>query len=224
MILKRNTQFNLSNLGEQYGHLFPGSVDIMEFARLLQIYNGAMSEVATKLEILDEEFSLLHKHNPIHYIECRIKGPISTFNKLSRYGLAPTLENIRGSINDIAGIRVVCNFLSDIYEVEDMLLSQNDVVLTKRKDYIANPKENGYRSLHLVVKVPVFLSDSTEMAPVEIQLRTSAMDYWANLEHLLRYKNDGVDVEQFSGLLLQCANSLAGTEEIMEQIFQSISM
>jgi putative GTP pyrophosphokinase len=181
-----------------------------------------MKGISTKLEVLDDEFHITHKHNPIHHLECRIKALPSVYDKMQRYGLPLSLEAVRGRIYDIAGIRVICNFVDDIYAMEQMLLGQPDIALVNRKDYIAQPKSNGYRSLHLVVKVPVYLSARTEEVPVEIQLRTIAMDYWASLEHMLRYKNDERDMQEFSAMLLDCANTLADTEKTMQHIRENI--
>lgn len=231
MILERKMQINIPDLKQQLGEfrndfridgLDNSRANILEFAGLIQLYNSAMKEINTKLEVLDDEFHIHHSHNPIHHLECRIKGIRSIVNKMQRYGLPLTLDSVREHIQDIAGIRVICNFIDDIYLMEKLLLKQADITLIKRKDYIEKPKENGYRSLHLVVKVPVFLSDKTENVPVEIQMRTIAMDYWASLEHALRYKNDKDDMVKYSAMLLDCANTLADTEKIMQQIRNSI--
>ena len=195
---------------------------VLEFAGLIQVYNGAMKGISTKLEVLDEEFHIHHSHNPIHHIECRIKGIKSIYEKMQRYRVPFTLDSAREHIQDIAGIRVICNFVDDIYEVEKFLLKQSDVTLVERKDYIEQPKESGYRSLHLIVKIPVFLSDRIENIPVEIQMRTIAMDYWASLEHMLRYKNSKNDMKQYSLMLWDCANTLANTENTMQQIRMGI--
>jgi len=232
MILERRPRVNIIELKERHGQLFRTIVEksdkddqddaLIKLAELMQLYNAAMKEISTKLEVLDDEFQIVHKHNPIHHLECRIKGLTSIYQKLEEYKLPPSIIAAREHIYDIAGIRVICNFVDDIYSVEKMLLSQSDVTLVKRRDYIANPKENGYRSLHIVVKVPVFLSNRTEMVPVEIQLRTIAMDYWASLEHMLRYKNDKCDLERFSPMLLECADKLAETEKTMQFIREQI--
>lgn len=220
MVLERKSQINIPNLQEEDASLFQNAredarASLIALAQTMQSYNGAMKIVSAKLELLDDEFRFSNRHNPIHHLECRIKSPLSIHEKLKKYGLPPSVQAARENILDIAGIRVVCNFVDDIYAVEKILLQQPDVTLVKRKDYIAHPKENGYRSLHLVVKVPIFLSGSTEVVPVEIQLRTIAMDYWASLEHMLRYKNSDSDTEQYAGLLLDCASSLAETEQKM---------
>ena len=227
MILERRLQFNIPELLEQNGHLFENiesggsKISLIHLAEFMQAYNAAMKAISTKLEVLDDEFQLLHKHNPIHHLESRVKSPKSIHNKMIKDRLALSLENIRENVYDIAGIRVICNFLDDIYAVENLLIKQADVTLIKRKDYIAEPKENGYRSLHIVVKVPVFLSSKTEEIPVEIQLRTIAMDYWASLEHKLRYKSNG-NTQKYAAMLLDCANALSETEREMLYIRECI--
>ena len=157
---------------------------------MMFLYNSALKEVGTKLEILNDEFVHIHKYNPIEYIKSRIKTPESIVKKLKRDGYESTIENMRNYINDIAGIRIICSFREDIYFLADCLLEQDDVTLVQRKDYIENPKENGYRSLHLIVEVPIFLEHKKKMMKVEVQLRTIAMDFWASLEHKLKYKKD----------------------------------
>ena len=227
MTLERKMQINIPDIKQQFGE-FQNNMNVeswdyprtflLEFLGLMQVYSGAMKGISTKLEVLDEEFHLHHSHNPIHHLECRIKGIRSIFQKMQRYKVPFTLDSAREHILDIAGIRVICNFVDDIYEVEKFLLKQSDITLVARKDYIEQPKESGYRSLHLIVKIPVFLSDRIENIPVEIQLRTIAMDCWASLEHMLRYKNNRNGINQYSRMLLDCANTLANTENVMQQI------
>lgn len=231
MILERKATNNISDLRKQYGAFMeklqinapdkPG-VTLLDIAALIQVYNGAMKTISAKLEVLDDEFQISHNHNPIHHLECRIKGIQSIYEKIRRYDVPFTLESVREYIQDIAGIRVICNFIDDIYVMESLLVQQPDITVVKRKNYIEQPKQNGYRSLHLVVKVPVFLSGRTENVPVEIQLRTIAMDYWASLEHMLRYKNSKTDMKQYFAMLLDCANSLADTEKTMQKIRMGI--
>ncbi len=151
-------------------------------------YKFALDEMKTKLTILNEEFQLLHDHNPIEHIKYRLKSPQSIKQKLERKGIEPTIENAENHIHDIAGIRVTCSFLTDIYKIYSMIQSQNDITILKVKDYIKNPKENGYKSLHLLVEIPIFLTDRSEKVTVEIQIRTIAMDFWASLEHKIYYK------------------------------------
>ncbi|MFV0424111.1 MAG: GTP pyrophosphokinase family protein [Bacilli bacterium] len=231
MILERKIQMNLQELKKQFDEIEKAkdfelisrqSGSLIDILSLMNVYNSAMKEVSTKLEILDEEFHVNYNNNPIHHLECRVKSIKSITDKIKKYDTLPTVESIREHIKDIAGIRVICNFVDDIYLIEKLLLGQEDIELIKRKDYIKNPKENGYRSLHIVVQIPVFLSNRTENVPVEVQLRTVAMDYWASLEHSLRYKNSIDDMEKHSQKLLDCANSLADTEQIMQEIRNDI--
>lgn len=230
MILERKNHLNYKNMKEaiENGHdNIPGGImsqmeNFVELAGLMQIYRSAMKEVSTKLEILDDEFHTYHSFNPIHHMECRLKGVRSIENKMSKNEIPVTLENVRNTILDIAGIRVICNYIDDIYLMEKLLLGQSDVKLLKRKDYIANPKQNGYRSLHIIVEIPIFLSTKTEYVPVEIQMRTAAMDYWASLEHSLRYKNSKKVTEEYSSMLLDCANVLADTDVKMQKIQNAI--
>ncbi len=151
-----------------------------------QLYSSAIKEISTKLEILDNEFKVKYSHNPIHNLNSRVKKPYSILGKLQKKGLEDDILSAVEHIHDIAGIRVVCNYVNDVYKLEELLLRQDDITLVKRKDYIKNPKENGYRSLHIVVSVPVFLSEETKNVPVEVQIRTIAMDFWASLEHQLK--------------------------------------
>ena len=157
---------------------------------LMSCYRCAIMEIETKFRVLNERFSLTHDRNPIDNIQTRLKSPESIHEKLLRKNLPLTLEAIEKNLFDIAGVRVVCSFVDDIYMLADCLLRQDDITLIRRKDYIKNPKENGYRSLHLIVEVPIFLQKEKKLMRVEVQLRTIAMEFWANLEHQLRYKKD----------------------------------
>lgn len=189
-----------------------------EFFESMVIYNSAIKEVGTKLEILNDEFQSKNKRNPIEHIKSRVKRPRSIIDKLERKGLPPSMKSIRENLNDIAGIRVICSFITDIYMIADMLKAQDDLRLISEKDYIKHPKENGYRSLHLVLEVPVYFSDHTEYVRVEIQIRTIAMDFWASLEHKLRYKIKGVIPEEISTELKDCADIISKTDIRMEKI------
>ena len=173
---------------------------LIGFVELDHLYSSALKEISTKLDILDDNFNHVYKHNPIHHMERRVKEMNSLIKKLHRKQLDISAESAREHILDIAGIRVVCNYLEDIYVIEKMLLKQEDVKLLKRKDYIKNPKDNGYRSLHIVVSIPVFLSNKVEKLPVEIQIRTIGMDMWASLEHKIRYKNNA-STDDYSDML-----------------------
>ena len=193
----------------------------MPFKELMAYYKCAMMEVETKFSVLNENFSLGHDCNPIAHIKTRLKSPRSILEKMSRYDVPMTTQGIEEGIHDIAGVRVVCHYLSDIYELADALLRQDDVTLVERKDYIRNPKPNGYRSLHLIISTPIFLHNTKRMMKVEVQLRTLAMDTWASQEHQIRYKKDsGATGRSFSEELLYCADMCARVDEIMDNVHQ----
>jgi putative GTP pyrophosphokinase len=166
------------------------SNELIEWKNNLIVYRFALEEVNTKLKILNEEFQFIHNHNPIEHIKSRIKDPRGIMVKLNRKGLDITVENAKEHIHDIAGVRITCSFISDIYDIYEMLKKQSDIKIVEVKDYIENPKPNGYKSLHLIVKIPVFLSNGMEEVFVEVQIRTIAMDFWASLEHKIYYKFD----------------------------------
>lgn len=196
--------------------------EMLNFVELNHIYSSALEEISTKLKILDDEFQVIHKHNPIHHMERRVKGTRSLLSKLERKNLPVTVESAKDNIFDIAGMRVICNYIEDIYVLEKLLLKQEDIKLLKRKDYIEKPKENGYRSLHIVISVPVFLSESVEHTPVEIQIRTIGMDMWASLEHKMRYKNTKKDTEAYMTLLKECAFEISNVENKMQDMHNDI--
>ena len=193
---------------------------IESFLKLIPLYRGAMREVSTKLEVLDEEFQILHDHNPIHHVEQRIKSPESIVEKMGRKGVPLTLEALREQILDVAGLRVVCSHIGDIYRLGDMLTAQDDIELIRYSDYIENPKPSGYRSLHIVVKVPVFMIDRCEKVPVEVQLRSLAMDMWASLEHELRYKSGRWAEGEEARELKRCADDLFDIDRRMHALFE----
>ncbi len=186
------------------------------------IYDSAIKEVTTKLKILDNEFKANNFHNPIHSLDSRLKKPHSILGKLQKKGLSDDISKASEYLYDIAGIRVVCSYISDVYLIEEFLLKQDDVTLIKRKDYIETPKANGYRSLHLVISIPVFLSNETKHVPVEIQIRTIAMDFWATLEHQLKYKSKAEGVDAIKDDLLSCATQVAELDSKMEEIYFKI--
>lgn len=188
-----------------------------EWQEMMTKYNCAIREIRTKFEVLNDELSIKSNRNPIHGIYSRIKNPRSIVDKLHRKGLELTLDNVQSEIHDIAGVRVICDFADDIYEIADMLLKQDDIKLVNYKDYIRAPKPNGYRSYHMIVETPVFFSEGKEMMKVEVQLRTIAMDFWASLEHELRYKKDldQKTLNQISEDLLNCANTIADVDNQM---------
>ena len=194
---------------------------LVGFVGLDHLYSSALKEISTKLDILDDNFNHIYKHNPIHHMERRVKEMTSLVKKLQRKGLTIDAETAKANILDIAGIRVVCNYLEDIYVIEKLLLKQEDVKLLKRKDYIEHPKENGYRSLHIVVSIPVFLADRVEATPVEIQIRTIGMDMWASLEHKIRYKNN-TNTEDYKDKLKECAVEISDVEAKMQTIHSDI--
>ncbi len=195
---------------------------LYQFMKLEHLYESAIREVKTKLEILDSEFKTKYDHNPIHHLEDRVKSPQSILEKLNRKGLGFSCENARNALDDIAGIRVVCNYIDDIYTVADLLTAQDDVKLLKRKDYIQNPKPNGYRSLHLVIETPVYLSEKKEMVHVEVQIRTIAMNFWATLEHDLKYKTDSEVSAELAEQLKNCAETIADTDRQMQDIYKTL--
>ena len=195
---------------------------LYQFVELEHLYESAIREVKTKLEILDSEFKTKYDYNPIHHIEDRLKSPQSILEKLQRKGKPFSCEAARSTLNDIAGVRVICNYIEDIYTVADLLTSQDDVMLVKRKDYIENPKPNGYRSLHLVIETPVYLSDSKELVNVEVQIRTIAMDFWASLEHELKYKTTTDVSADLAQQLKDCAETIAATDRRMQDIYKTL--
>ncbi len=191
---------------------------IEEFLTMRFRYQSAMREVRTKLEILDDEFSMRHSRNPIHHMESRIKTPNSILQKLRRKGLAPTPQSAMDNLHDIAGIRVVCAYLNDTYAIAELLGKQDDLRILRVRDYIKCPKPNGYRSLHLIVEVPVFLSSGKELLPVEVQIRTIAMDFWASLEHQLRYKEVTNVPDSLNQQLCDAAERIAALDSEMQHI------
>lgn len=188
-----------------------------EYQRLMMAYYSAMREVQTKFEILNDELNMRYSRNPIEFIKVRLKKSQSILDKLSRYGLDRTLDNLK-HINDIAGVRIVCTYLDDIYEIANMFVRQDDVTLIQIKDYIKKPKENGYRSLHLTIEIPVYFSDSKRRVRVEVQIRTIAMDFWASLEHDMKYKNTVKIPVELKDELKKCAEIIASTDSEMQKI------
>lgn len=185
-------------------------------------YSYAIKEVRTKLEILNEELAFKTKRNPIESIESRVKKPASIIEKLRRRNFPVSVESVFENLHDVAGVRVICSFIDDIYDVAEMFLSQDDITLIEKKDYIQNPKSNGYRSLHLIIEVPVFLSDRTLNMKVEVQIRTMAMDFWAALEHQANYKK-GIDgIDSLVVELTDCANIINQTDRRMQEIYHKI--
>lgn len=187
------------------------------FKDLRMRYAAAIKEISTKLEVLDSEYRLRHDYNPIHHMQSRLKTIDSIMEKIERKGWPKEISSLY-KVTDFAGVRVICNYIEDIYTVESSLLRQDDIKLIRRTDYIREPKESGYRSLHLVVEVPIFLSDRTYNMPVEIQIRTIAMDTWASLEHELKYKKKDSMPEYIAEELKRCARSMAELDMTMQRI------
>ena len=194
-----------------------------EFQQAMMMYTCAIREVKTKLEVLNDELSIKNQRNPIEMIKSRVKKPISIVEKLQRRNLPVTLESMMNNLDDVAGIRVICSFVDDIYSVANMLVSQDDITVIAIKDYIKNPKPNGYRSYHLIIEIPVFFSEEKKNLRVEVQIRTIAMDFWASLEHDIRYKADrsrlpaGINEE-----MLACAGKIAEIDRQMQDMYQRI--
>ena len=193
-----------------------------DFTKLMAYYRCAMMEIETKFNVLNQEFSLRLDRNPISSIKSRMKSPASIREKLTRRGIPVTVENIEACLNDVAGVRVVCAFAEDVRTLAKALLGQDDVELIEQKDYILNPKENGYRSLHLIVTVPIYLAHEKRKMRVEIQLRTIAMDFWASLEHQLRYKKHVDFTEEMAKELKFCADLSAELDRRMDHLRESV--
>ncbi len=189
---------------------------------MILLYNSALKEIGTKLEILNDEFQHVHQYNPIEHIKSRIKTPESIVKKLRRRGYESTIENMVKYVNDIAGVRVICSFTSDIYRVAEILADQSDINVLSIKDYIRHPKESGYKSYHMIVTVPIFLSDGMVDTKVEIQIRTVAMDFWASLEHKINYKYEGDAPEHIKRELSECAEMVSDLDAKMMSLNEEI--
>ena len=198
--------------------------DIKSWEEVSLLYNSALKQINTKLEILNDEFQEVHRYNPIEHIKSRIKTPESIVKKLRRHGYESTLENMIKYVNDIAGIRIICSFTSDIYRIADMISNQRDIKVLTIKDYIMNPKTGGYRSYHMIVAVPVYLSDHTAEVKVELQIRTVAMDFWASLEHKIQYKFETKAPANIKAQLFECARMVAELDERMLSLNEEIQL
>lgn len=193
--------------------------NMQPFMELMMYYECALMEIETKLKVLNTEFALKHKRNPFESIKCRLKKPISIVEKMKKKGLDITIESIENNLTDIAGIRVICSFPEDIYTVSELLTDQDDINVVCVKDYIRNPKPNGYRSLHLIIEVPIFLSNEKKYMKVEVQFRTIAMDFWASLDHKLKYKKDNLKhPEIIAQELKKCADMSTAMDYKMQEI------
>ena len=189
-----------------------------EWRKAMLLYESALKEVNTKLEILNSEFKLAHQYNPIEHITSRVKSPQSIAKKIRHKGLELTVENIMTYLNDVAGIRIICSFTSDIYRIADLITRQNDIRVIKVKDYIMQPKANGYMSYHMIVAIPIFLAGGPVDAKVEIQIRTIAMDFWASLEHKIYYKFEGNAPARIRQELKECAEMVSFLDQKMLRI------
>ena len=208
---------NSESMKEMFSHVF------YDFLQLQHLYDSAIEVVKTYLNILDSEFSIKFQRNPIHDIKSRMKSAESIIGKLQKKGIPLTPENARKNLLDIAGIRVTCYYISDIYVLAEMLSHRDDFTVIKQKDYIKHPKPSGYRSYHMIINVPVYLSAQKKYAPVEIQIRTIAMDFWASLEHQLRYKTSAAITPEISAELKECAERIAQTDMQMQKLYMEIN-
>ena len=214
---------------EDSGHMLSGEhkdaivEQFQDFQIFMMMYNCAIKEVRTKFEVLNDELSVTSKRNPIQMIKSRVKSPVSIMNKLERKSLEMSMSSILDNINDVAGVRIICAFVNDIYDVADMFASQDDIRVLQVKDYIKNPKPNGYRSYHMIVEIPVFFAEHKQYMKVEVQLRTIAMDFWASLEHSMKYKKDIADADEIIAQLKDCAESIAETDLQMQKINDTIN-
>lgn len=220
---KSSKQFFLQYTAEKAGLTTQSMAEFFdEYIDMQVLYRSAIREASSRLEVLDDEFQFRHKRNPIHSIQTRLKTPQSIVNKMYHRGLTPNIEVMKRELTDIAGIRVICSYVDDIYNLADLLCNQKGVEHVRTRDYIENPKPNGYRSLHLVIKVPVYFSTGDFMVPVEIQIRTIAMDFWASLEHELHYKTNVTVDDSIVSELLTCAESIADLDCRMQSIYQRL--
>jgi len=198
------------------------NASVESWTEVILIYNSALKEIGTKLEILNDEFQHVHRYNPIEHIKSRIKSSESIVKKLRRNGYESTIENMVEHVNDIAGIRVICSFASDIYRLAEIISNQNDIKVLSIKDYIKNPKPSGYRSYHMLVTVPIYLSDHIVQAKVEIQIRTVAMDFWASLEHKINYKFEGNVPQNIKEELVECSELISNVDTRMLRLNEQI--
>ena len=189
---------------------------------LTLVYKSALKEINTKLEILNDEFQHVHQYNPIEHIKSRLKTPESIVKKLKKYGQESTIENMISYVNDIAGVRIICSFTSDIFRIADMLSNQSDIKVVEVRDYISSPKPSGYKSYHMLVTVPIYLSDKIVDAMVEIQIRTVAMDFWASLEHKINYKFEGNVPDYIRTELVECAHMVSSLDDRMMSINEEV--
>lgn len=200
-----------------------GNSDVDSWKEVILIYSSALKEIGTKLEILNDEFQHVHQYNPIEHIKSRIKTSESIVKKLKKHGYESTIDNMIKYINDIAGIRIICSFTTDIYRIAEMLERQSDIKVLSIKDYIKRPKPSGYKSYHMIVSIPIYLSEKRVDAKVEIQIRTVAMDFWASLEHKMHYKFEGDAPEHIKAKLIECAKMVSDLDARMLSLNEEIS-
>lgn len=196
--------------------------DVGSWEEVILIYRSALKQILTKMEILNDEFQHVHRYNPIEHIKSRLKTSESIVKKLKKHGHESTIQNMVRYVNDIAGVRVICSFTSDIYQIAEMITNQDDIKVIGVKDYIINPKASGYKSYHMLVTIPVYLSDRIEETKVEIQIRTVAMDFWASLEHKIYYKFEGDAPEYISRDLRECAGIVSMLDAKMLSLNEAI--
>ncbi len=218
MILEKTSELRLRDVPETISEYYASVQFQQDYIRIHHLYRGAMQQAAAQLDILDDEFTSVYHHSPIHHVECRVKSMDSLIEKIQRKGMAVNMDSVH-KIHDIAGIRVVCNYIHDVYYLRRLLTCDQGFRLIRQSDYIKNPKPNGYRSLHLIVSVPFMISEGKIELPVEIQLRTIAMDMWASLEHELRYKANHHFTEADLQELAHCAEQLAQVDQTMQRLF-----
>ncbi|MCR5789758.1 MAG: GTP pyrophosphokinase family protein [Lachnospiraceae bacterium] len=195
---------------------------VEDWETLILLYNSALKEIGTKVDILNDEFQHIHQYNPIEHVKMRVKTSESIVRKLRKKGYEATIQNMQKYVSDIAGVRIICSFTSDIYRIADMIRNQSDLKILETKDYIEAPKESGYKSYHMIVTVPIFLSDSVYDTKVEIQIRTVAMDFWASLEHKMNYKFDTDVPEHIKQELYDCAKMVSDLDERMLKLNEEI--
>ena len=212
--------FNVSEFNTNYTDLLFASYEDLQ--KMRHLYNSAIKSLLTRVEVLSGEFSIQNSRNPIHHVESRLKSPQSIVNKLIKKGYVVNIQNALDNLNDIGGVRIVCPYIYDVYDVAEMILRQNDITLIKKQDYIKNPNYNGYRSLHLDLEVPVFYSDVTKYVVIEVQIRTVAMDFFASLEHDLRYKSSKTIPAGIGEEMLKCADEIAEIDRRMQEIYKRI--
>ena len=193
------------------------------FQEFMMMYGCAIKEVRTKFEVLNDDFSVTYNYNPIEMIKSRVKSPMSIFGKIKRKGYEMNMDSVLGNINDVAGVRIICSFIDDIYKIAEMFTSQDDITVIEIKDYIKNPKPSGYRSYHMIIEIPVFFSNKKQNIQVEVQLRTIAMDFWASLEHTMKYKQKIENAEEIALELKECADLICEADMRMQDINNKIN-